>query len=395
VPRYISRLIKYFLVTGSGNSNEALLQFTLSITKGSLLLNTFTQHFRQNSVSRYTRPLFGSFLCAALLLSACNDHTKHITRTVQPAFYYWKSIFQLSAYEKARMDSLKIDTLYVKFFDVDWDEATRQPVPKAVISFKEKPGFAIIPTVFITNESLQQMDSLKTGWLAGKIVSLVKGILAKDSLAAPTELQIDCDWSVSTKEKYFSLLKQVKLLMPATKLSATIRLYQTKYYDRAGVPPVDKGLLMCYNMGNLKDIAAVNSIIETAELKKYIGNLGDYPLPLDVALPIFSWKVWFSKGVYNGIIRDLPDTLLNNKTFTKNNNSFTVQSDTLLAGYNFKRGDVIRLEKSDVNTVLQAAAMVSSKLKNTRCRVSLYHLDAVLLSKYSTNELESIFNSLR
>ncbi len=332
---------------------------------------------------------------AALLLFSCNNSPAHKPRTVEPAFYYWKSNFQLSDYERRRVDSLGISTLYVKFFDVDWDEATLQPIPKAVINFKEKPGYTIIPTVFITNESLQQMDSLQTGWLAGKIVTLVKAILSHDSLAAPAELQIDCDWSVSTKNKYFALLKQVKLLMPGTRLTATIRLYQTRYYDKAGVPPVDGGLLMCYNMGNLKDIAAVNSIIETAELEKYTGNLGGYPLPLDVALPIFNWKVWFSGGEYSGILRDLPDTLIVSKVFARNNNSFTVQYDTLLAGYSLKKGDVIRLEKSEKEVVLAAAKIIAAQLKNTRCRVSLYHLDTVLLSKYSTNELESIFNSLR
>jgi hypothetical protein len=383
------------LISGSCNAYEAMLQFTPALSKGTVVPYTLIRHFLQNSIVRYIRFFPALLMCSVLFLSACNNNPKRHTRTIEPAFYYWKSGFQLSGYEKTKMDSLNINTLYVKFFDVDWDEVTRQPIPKAVISFKEKPDFAIIPTVFITNESLQQTDSAKTGWLADKIVTLVKAILAKDSLALPAEIQIDCDWSASTKEKYFALLKNIRKLLPGVVLSATIRLYQTKYYDKAGVPPVEKGLLMCYNMGNLKDVATGNSIIETAELKKYIGNLGSYPLELDVALPIFSWKVWFTGGNYNGIIRDLPDTLLYSRLFTKNNNSFTAVSDTQVAGYGIKKGDVIRLETSEKSVVLAAAETVSARLKNTRCRVSLYHLDSLLLSKYSTNELESMYHSFR
>jgi hypothetical protein len=343
--------------------------------------------------SRLIKYLFTG--CAVFFVHACNRSEKHSPRTVNHAFYYWKSNFRLSAYEKSKADSLNIDTLYVKFFDVDWDEATRQPIPKAVVSFKEKPAFAIIPAVFITNESLQQMDVGKANWLAGKIVTLVQGLITKENLPQPSEIQIDCDWSASTKEKYFALLQQVKALLPGITLSATIRLYQTKYHRKAGVPPVDKGLLMCYNMGNLKDVTAGNSIIEVAELKKYIDNLDNYPLPLDVALPVFNWQVWFGKDGYKGIIRDWPWDFAGDRLFVKNGNKLTVQADTLLNGYDLKKGDVIRLETSDGKEVLAAAQLVSGRLKNTCCRVSLYHLDSLLLSKYSTNELESIFNCLR
>jgi hypothetical protein len=343
-------------------------------------------------------PVAITALFAAMIvffLPCCNSGSQHTSRTVEPAFYYWKSSFNLTAYEKAKMDSLHINTLYVKFFDVDWDEFTQQPAPKAVIDFKEKPGPAIIPVVFITNETLQRLGIVQAEILATKMVRLVKELLQKYELPPCTEIQVDCDWSASTKENYFALLKKIKELMPGTLLSATIRLYQTKYYSKAGVPPVDRGLLMCYNMGNLKNMAAGNSIIETAELKKYTANLDAYPLPLDVALPIFNWKVWFRKGRYKGITEELQDSVLGNAVFTKNGNNYTCGYDTLLAGYELNKGDVLRYEKSDAVVVLSAAQLLAAKLKNTRCRVSVYHLDSVLLSKYSINELESMYNSLR
>lgn len=346
--------------------------------------------------------LFGHRMAGAALslllligtMGACNDG-QHTPRTVEPAFYYWKSAYQLSAYEQRCLDSLRVKTLYVKFFDVDWDELTHQPIPKAVVNFAQAPVATIIPTVFITNQTLQQASPAQAAELPGKITQLIKGILEKYQLPAPTEVQIDCDWAESTKDTYFSLLKKIKAGFPSAQLSATIRLYQTKYHQKAGVPPVNKGLLMCYNMGNLKTLGTANSIIENAELEKYIGNLNSYPLPLDVALPIFNWKVWFRQGLYKGITEELPDSLLHGPVFAQSKYRFTALYDTVLHGYELRKGDVLRWETSDYPVVLTAAKSIANKLKNTQCRVSLYHLDSLLLSKFSIHELEDLFNGLR
>lgn len=339
-------------------------------------------------------------VCLAListvaLLQSCNDATTRTPRITTPAFYYWKSNFQVSPYEKQCLDSLAVKTLYVKFFDVDWDDLTHQPIPKAMVRFTDTPAYTIIPTVFITNQTLQQLSIAQAEALSAKIIQLINSIQTNYSLPTPGEVQIDCDWSETTRDKYFALLKKIKAGFPSSQLSATIRLYQTKYYERAGVPPVDKGLLMCYNMGNLKNPASGNSIIENKELEKYIGNLGSYPLPLDVALPIFSWKVWFSKGEYKGIIQELPDSLLKSPVLAASGNQYQVLKDTVLGGYPLQVGDMLRNETSDYPVVMAAAKSISTKLKNTQCRVSLYHLDAVLLSKYSLHELESMLNGLR
>jgi hypothetical protein len=249
--------------------------------------------------------------------------------------------------------------------------------------------------VFITNQTLQQASPAQAAELPGKIIQLIKGILEKYKLPAPTEVQLDCDWSESTKDKYFALLKKIKEGFPGIQLSATIRLYQTKYHQKAGVPPVDKGLLMCYNIGNLKSLATGNSIIENSELEKYIGNLNSYPLPLDVALPIFNWKVWFRNGQYKGITEALPDSLLHGPLFAQSKQQFTALYDTVVAGYELRKGDVLRLENSGYPVVMAAAKSIASKLKNTQCRVSLYHLDSLLLSKFSIHELEDLFNGIR
>ncbi len=348
---------------------------------------------------KYWRVLLMGFA----FFAACNN-SDHQGRTIDRSFYYWKSTYSSNHYA-ARLDSLAVNTLYLKYFDVDWDDVARQPMPKAMIRFKNQPVYNIIPTVFITNECLQRADSLQIQLLGEKIIQTIKSINESNSIHGITEIQIDCDWSAATRNNYFKLLSVIKNSLKSALqsdaghiqilLSATIRLYQVKYKDKAGVPPADRGMLMCYNMGNLKSINSNNSIIETAELKKYTGQLEDYPLPLDIALPIFNWKVWFRNEQYHGITEEFPDALLASSFFQKSGNRYVARHDSLLAGYDFKKGDQLRYEVSDVSTISACAETITNKLKNTRMRVALYHLDSLILEKYTLHELENIYNSLR
>lgn len=349
---------------------------------------------------KYKKIPAGSLFIITLLIfiSSCNEREQ--PRAVDPAFYYWKSVWQLSPFEEARLDGLHVKTIYIKFFDIEWDEPSRSPRPVAKLrntGYTLKKDMFVIPTVFITNECMQKMEPSKIGELANNIYSLTLSIIEANGFNSIAEIQFDCDWTASSKDNYFSLLATTRSLWNKTKipLSATIRLYQVKFLARAGTPPVDKGLLMCYNMGNLKDPATSNSIIEADELKKYTGNLSGYPLPLDVAFPLFSWKVLFRNNSYSGLIQDLPDSIFKSAFAKQRGNRFEIWKDTLLQGYELRNGDIIRSEQSTVPEILAAADEVKHRLKNTRPRVSLYHLDSVILNKYSIHELESIYCRLR
>jgi len=337
-------------------------------------------------------PLKHLFLIVFALLS-CNEKT--IEKKEERSFYYWKSVLKSTNYELKQLDSLQVKTIYLKFFDVDWDASSEQAIPVAKLQVRDKrllKNHQIIPTVFITNETIQKIDSNQMVLLAGKIHQLILDICITNQINKIDEIQIDCDWSESSKEKYFSLLKIIKKIS-AKSISATIRLHQIKFLSRNGVPPADRGLLMCYNMANLKNPATRNSILSVSELKKYTGNLYSYPLPLDVALPLFEWKVLFRNNIYSGLIENMPGDIFTNSFTLKNDNRIELLKDTFLAGYDLKKGDILRSEDSKIEDVLAAANEVKRHLKNTIGRVSLFHLDSVILNKYSTHELESIYKS--
>lgn len=361
--------------------------------------------FSPKNRNTYNRLVFYPAILSAVLIFLFSCHEKKEDRLVERSFYYWRSALKLTEFETQQLDSLKVRTLYIKFFDVDWSEESRSPIPVAKLqatNYKLPELIQVIPTVFITNECIQKIDSSQVTELANRIYTLVQDISNSNGFNSVKEIQIDCDWTQATKEKYFRLLNNLKLTLSAAegqtsnfKLSCTIRLHQIKFLAKTGVPPVDRGLLMCYNMGNLKNPATKNSILETEELKKYIGNLSNYPLPLDVAFPLFNWKVLYRNNTYAGLIQNLSGKTFTDAFTRKNENRYEILKDTLLNGFDLRKGDIIRNEQCDVKEILSAANEVNRLLKNTRLRVSLYHLDSVILNKYTTHELESIYNSLR
>lgn len=337
------------------------------------------------------------------LLASCRQH--RVENKTDRGFYYWKSVMGLSHAERLALDRLAVNKLYIKCFDVVWDASHQQPVPVAKILFTDSADTwlsnrhtAIIPTLFITNECMLLLDSTKIASLSNDIHNLLSATVANHFPAQNiSEIQIDCDWTAASRDKYFALLRHLQLqpFFRNRVVSATIRLYQCKYKLKTGVPPVKKGLLMCYNMGNLKSAASSNSIIEAAELEKYISNLQEYPLPLDIALPIFEWKVLFHEGAYKGLIRDLPDSLLLQKgVATQSNNTWHILQDTMVNGYSFQKGDVVRKEDATFDEVMKVTRLLLPKLTTSRFSVVLYHLDSLTLLKYSTDELEKMFNSL-
>ncbi len=332
----------------------------------------------------------------ALCNTGCKSNRK--PRETERAFYHWKTVFAPTAYEKRRADSLGATTLYIKLFDVVWNSVSKVPEPAAKLLVKDSAWLLqkkIIPVVFITNECFYGLDSAQVLQLAKNITTLADKLAEQNGFGHYPELQIDCDWSETTRDRYFQLLRTIKAANNKRMLSATIRLHQVKYKQSSGIPPVDRGLLMCYNMGDLQQAHVKNSIIDAQEFQRYIQHLSTYPLPLDAGLPLFSWVVIFDhQGRFAGLIRNTPTALENASAFKRSGTGYLVQKDTLLGGRPVKTGQFLRPENSEVATVTTVGALLARRLSNNRLRVALYHLDSLTLNKYSFYEMESIYNSL-
>lgn len=338
--------------------------------------------------------------CSVFLLSGCAEKNEKSSGNItEPSFYHWKSVFAPTNSELTVLKSNNVKNIYLRFFDVDWNTTNNQPSPIAQVRIPDATIFSdqklgVIPTVFITNECIQKISMEQCGPLAENIYKLISNIASVNQIDPIKEIQIDCDWTAATKDKYFSLLESLQKIDTAHLYSATIRLFQVKYKNDAGVPPVKKGMLMCYNMGNLKSPLTNNSIIDPGELKKYTSNLDAYPLPLDVALPLFSWYVLFRENGYAGLLQDIGSEALKGMSKPIGPNRIEIVKDTAWNNVSLKKGDLLRYENSSYDDIIKSASIIREKIKNTGFRLSLYHLDSIILSKYSTHEMENIFNSL-
>ena len=327
------------------------------------------------------------------MMLCCKKHE----RSVEPAIYYWKSQFNPGGFEKKRLDSQQVQTLYIKFFDIAWNGAASQALPVAKLFARDTAYLRskkIIPTVFITNEVFYKLDSAGVKTLAKNTGALIQKYVALYRLNNVPEVQMDCDWTASTRNKYFYFLKEMKARLTAPSLSATIRLHQVKYTASSGVPPVDRGLLMCYNMGNLQKEQISNSIIDPEEFGKYESSIKSYPLLLDVGLPLFDWYVLFRDHHYAGLLSYIPAEVLH--TFQKEGKQvYKVLRDTLVNDRPLKTGDILRYENSAVESLNKIVIQLNKKLATKNLRVALYHCDSTILSKYNLHDLENFYSGLR
>jgi hypothetical protein len=336
---------------------------------------------------------FSCLFFSILVLCFITLPSCHHYRTVNTSFYYWKTVYKTNPTEQAYLQHFHSRKLYVRIMDVDMDESGAMPVPISPITFPAKlpDTVAIVPVVFIVNNILKNISRPQLDDLAGKISNFVDGKVRQAGKTTFDELQIDCDWTASTRENYFYLLKKLRQVpyLKSRRFSATLRLHQIKNQKGSGIPPVDRVMLMCYNMGNLRKYGQQNSILEISELKKYLGdNVRDYPMPVDVGLPLFSWAVAFRNHEYIGIAKRISLSNLQNKNqfiFIGNN---IYQAKTDLPDDGLKTNDEVRWEAVSPNDLHLTAGYLAPLIKADTLNVIYFHLDEPVVKAYTYADLE-------
>ena len=339
---------------------------------------------------RFTALLF------VLLLPVQSCRKNH--HVVNRGFYYWKTVYAPTQFESETLRNLRVQTMYIRLFDVDAANKHIYPVAPVRLPASPDPSYTYIPAIFITQRALLALTPANISAVAASISNMAAGICVGGNIT-PSEIQIDCDWTSSTRTRYFELLRALKNtdFFKGTLLSCTIRMHQIKYTNSSGIPPVDKGLLMCYNMGNMKKPGNHNSILDRDIAESYLSGIGSYPLRLDIALPIFSWSLLFHGQQFGRILRDVPKDLLEgNKLFRKRNERmYQCLADTIWMGYHLTPNDVIRVEDCDQQTLESVAAYTAKRVNNDSLNVIFFSCDSITLSKHSVNELETIYDRYR
>ena len=336
-----------------------------------------------------SRRLFSVF---AIALFFCLWLSCRKPGNAKSAFYYWKSSFSLDTQQTTILKNTANNTLYIRFFDIDWDSNTHRALPDAIISFKQSAAnLNITPVIYITNKTFENITDAAIDSLATNSNMLVNHI-AQSNQIKYQNMQLDCDWTVSTRTKYFNFITAFKKINPRP-LAVTIRLHQVKYKERTGVPPADKGVLMFYNMGKIDaGLQQASSIYNEVDAEKYIAYIAQYPLPLDVALPLFSWSIQIRGGkvvqVYGNIGKE---QLINTLNFDQTGNIYQSKKSFFLNGVYIKENDTFKLEETDLSTLKKAAKQLSAWLPPQKNRTIIYYeLGNINRSEFKAEALNKV-----
>ena len=238
------------------------------------------------------------------------------------SFYSWENSFDIKDTN---------EKLYIKVLDIAFSTKL-EPIKTNLKTIPKD----FVPVIYITNETMKNVDY---SLINNEILLILKDLNFD-------EVQIDCDWSDSSQSNYFNLLSDLKTKLNKT-ISATIRLHQIKYYMRTGVPPIDYGVLMYYNMSNIGDFDTKNSILDNEIAKKYHYNFDTYPLKLKLALPLYSQAIQFRQNKALSIFEGVEKKDFDSNFQEISQNKFKVLNSFYFKGRYVYKNDIFRFE--DVN----------------------------------------------
>ena len=261
----------------------------------------------------------------------------------------------------------RVTHIYLRYFDVVLTNGTPMPNASVNVTGRIPKGVTVVPVVYITNDCMKAIgqDHTETKDLAEKILQRVRQMTSTLQLGPVNELQIDCDWTVTTRRTYFDFLSTLRDLAHGQRLqlSTTIRFHQLTQ----PVPPADRGVLMAYNTGDVRDISNRYPILNIADVKPYLRHLATYRLPLSTAYPIFSWRVLFRGEHFVGILHSDDD-------------------------YPILPGDKIVRRAADARHILEAHQTISELRPDAHDEIILYDLQTNNIKRFQGSDYEKIYH---
>ena len=353
-------------------------------------------------LSKLKKSAFLSIVCSlvfAAFIALMSFQSASTSRSQNHAFYYWKTRWEASPVLLDELRDQKISRLYMRFFDVKWNDRHGSPYPDSPLIFGSTPprGITIVPVVYLTNNVFLNTSVDGAADLATKVLNRVELMLTSQKLNF-RELQIDCDWTEHSRGSYFRFIKQLhdSLNPSGIVVSTTVRLHQIKYYGRTGIPPADRAMVMFYNFGRIEAYSERSSIFNDTDAIKYSRYLAEYPLALDVSLPLFSWAIHSRDGQVLGLLeKSNLDGIKQSTNFSaEGDHYFLAKSSFFFHGQYYRKGDKLILEETTPQTTERAAQLASEGAGQSRRfgTIALFDLDERTLKNYGPNEWQRIFS---
>lgn len=282
--------------------------------------------------------------------------------TTMRSVYYWSTTLNMDSVKTAFMRNYDISRMYIRYFDVVADQSGRA-VPNATLKFATDvpQGIDIVPTVFVMPECLRQDRSR----LASLIVKRVVQMNETNNVYNVKEIQIDCDWTQSTRQLYAEFMQAMMCECHSRhlKLSSTIRLHQLAQTP----PPADRGVLMMYNTGDATDIRCHKPILDMHDAAPYLPRLNDYKLKLSTAYPIFTWRILFRGGRFVGFIHNDGE-------------------------YPILPSDSIALRQPSADDIIEAVNIIGDRRPDANNEIILFDLNNNNINRFKRNDYEKILD---
>ena len=223
-------------------------------------------------------------LASLLIVMLAGCRRKESTAQPRRSVYCWQTTFAPNdSTVAAFIRHQRITHIYLRYFDVVMTNGTPMPNASVNVVGRVPKGVTVTPVVYITNDCMKAIGQNHTEAtdLANKILRRVGQMTSTLQLGPVNELQIDCDWTITTRRSYFDFLSTLRNLAhdQRLQLSTTIRFHQLTQ----PVPPADRGVLMAYNTGDVRNINNRYPILDIADVKPYLRYLSTYQLPLSTA----------------------------------------------------------------------------------------------------------------
>lgn len=269
--------------------------------------------------------------------------------------YYWQTRWIMTPEAVTELENLGVGRLFLRLFDLDLIDGA--PRPRGPLQLPDTTVFTgnleIVPVVFITNAVF--LADTDPEALAVRLTAALSMRAARlPALRTARELQIDCDWTPRSRDRYFAFLTALARELPGRALSVTVRLHQYREREANGIPPVDYGLLMCYNLAPVQELTTRNAILDLDLLAGYL-RAPRYPLPLEAALPTFRWGAAFRGDRFLGITNAVaPDERL--RPFP--NGLLLAQRDTTVGSLLLRAGDAVRPDGPTGDDLLLAVRLL-------------------------------------
>ncbi|MFA7616730.1 MAG: hypothetical protein WBF83_05370 [Moheibacter sp.] len=302
-------------------------------------------------------------------------------------FYHWKSNADIGQTEVEYFNKLNSNRLYIRLFDVVQKDGRPEPTAMLQNFDSKKLNAAYIPTVYLINEVFYKLSASENQKLAENVFELIQKISKNYGIENFDQIQIDCDWTESTRDSYFQFLKELKEISQKI-IGSTLRLHQVKFSNKTGIPPADKVYLMCYATSSPIEEIEKNSILDLDLVKDYLKDIDRYPLKTDVALPIYSWAIVTNHLGKKKLINGVSKSDLDNENYKKlKDGYYRIESDTFLRGIYLNKGFEIKLETIPAELLKQTRNFLDSKIKSD-FEIVYYHLDQMFLKRYTIDDLK-------